>query len=133
MRPGGSPVVLDTSVVSLLMRDADEAAYYREEIRGLRAVISFQSREEALFGAVRAGWGDRRMNELLQPLERYEVVWAAPELVEISARVRNERERAGRKLNTADAWIAATAIMLASQDADFSDIPNLELIRAPSS
>ena len=132
MRPRGSPVVLDTSVVSLLMRDADEAAYYREEIRGLRAVISFQSREEALFGAVRAGWGDRRMNELLQPLERYEVVWAAPELVEISARVRNERERAGRKLNTADAWIAATAIMLASHDADFSDIPNLELIRAPS-
>ena len=133
MRPGGSPVVLDTSVVSLLIRDAEEAAYYREEIRGLRAVISFQSREEALFGAIRAGWGDRRMNELLQPLDRYEVVWAAPELVEISARVRNERERAGRKLNTADAWIAATAIMLASHDADFSDIPNLELIRAPSS
>ena len=97
MRPGGSPVVLDTSVVSLPMRDADEAAYYREEMRGLRAVISLQSRE---------------------------------------ARVRNERERAGRKLNTADAWIAATAIMLAcplaSHDADFSDIPNLELIRAPS-
>ena len=136
MRPGGSPVVLDTSVVSLLMRDADEAAYYREEIHGLRAVISLQSRQEALFGAIRAGWGDRRMNELLQHLERYEVVWAAPELVEISARVRNERERAGRKLNTADAWVAATAIMLdcplASHDADFSDIPNLELIRAPS-
>ena len=132
MRPSGSPVVLDTSVVSLLLRDADEAAYYGEEIRGLRAAISFQSREEALFGAIRAGWGDRRMNELLQPLDRYEVVWAAPELVEISARARNERERAGRKLNTADAWIAATAIMLASHDADFSGIANRELIRAPS-
>ena len=46
MRPGGSPIALDTSVVSLLMRDAEEAAYYREEIRGLRAIISFQTREE---------------------------------------------------------------------------------------
>lgn len=61
MPPDGSPVVLDTSAVSLLMRDADEAAYYREGIRGLRAVISFQTREEALFGAIRAGWGARRI------------------------------------------------------------------------
>ena len=73
------------------------------------------------------------MNELLQHPDRYEVVWSAPELVEISARLRDERERAGRKLNTADAWIAATAIMLASHDGDFSGIANLELIRAPSS
>ena len=77
------------------------------------------------------------MNELLQYLDRYEVVWSTPELVEISARLRDERERTGRKLNTADAWVAATAIMLdcpfASHDGDFSDIPNLELIRARSS
>ena len=59
------------------------------------------------------------------------------ELVEISARLRSERERSGRRLNTADAWIAATAIMLgcplASHDGDFLDIPNLALVRMPSS
>ena len=41
MPPGGSLVVLDTSVVSLFLRNADEAVYYRSEIEGLRAVISF--------------------------------------------------------------------------------------------
>ena len=56
-------------------------------------------------------------------------------MVRISARLRSERERAGRRLTTADAWIAATALMLdcplPSHDGDFSGIPDLELIRAP--
>ena len=136
MPPGGSLVVLDTSVVSLFLRNAGEAVYYRSEIEGLRTVISFQTREEALFGAIRRGWGPPRMNALQQHLNQYEMVGASIELVEISANLRSERERAGRKLNTADAWIAATAIMLdcplASHDDDFAGIPDLEIIRAPS-
>ncbi len=137
MPTDGSLVVLDTSVVSLFLRNADEAAYYRSEIDGLRAVISFQTREEALFGAIRAGWGAPRMNALQQHLSQYEMVSSSLELVEISASLRSEREQAGRKLNTADAWIAATAIMLdcplASHDDDFTGIPDLQIIRAPSS
>lgn len=46
MPTDGSLVVLDTSVVSLFLRNADEAGYCRSEIDGLRAVISFQTREE---------------------------------------------------------------------------------------
>ena len=137
MPTDGSLVVLDTSVVSLLLRNADEAAYYRSEIDGLRAVISFQTREEALFGAIRAGWGAPRMNALQQHLSQYEMVASSLEPVEISASLRSEREQAGRKLKTADAWIAATAIMLdcplASHDDDFTGIPDLQIIRAPSS
>ena len=140
MPPEGSLVVLDTSVVSLFLRNAREAAYYRSEIEGLRAVISFQTREEALFGAIRAGWRAKRMNDLDQHLNQYEMVGASLELVAISANLRSERERAGRKLNTADARIAATAIALdcpldcplASHDNDFSGIPNLQIVRAPS-
>lgn len=131
----GSPVVLDTSVVSLLMRDGDEAVYYKDEMDGLRAIISFQTREEALFGAVSARWGATRMNNLRRHLDQYEMVASSLQLVEISAQLRSERQRAGRKLNTADAWIAATALMLdcplASHDGDFFGIPDLELIRAP--
>ena len=136
MPTDGSLVGLDTLVVSLFLRNADEAAYYRSEVDGLRAVISFQTREEALFGAIRAGWGAPRMNALQQHLSQYEMVSSSLELAEISASLRSEREQAGRKLNTADAWIAATAIMLdcplASHD-DFTGIPDLQIIRAPSS
>ena len=130
-----SLVVLDSVVVSMLLRRDEPAEYYRAEIEGLRPVISFQTREEALFGAIRAGWGVRRMNALHQHLDQYEMVPSSLELIRVSAQLRSDRKKAGRALTTADAWIAATAIMLAcplaSHDGDFSGIPGLELIRAP--
>lgn len=68
-------------------------------------------------------------------LDQFDVVWPTPEMVQISAHLRTEREQAGRRLNIADAWVAAAAIMLrcplVSDDGDFEDIPNLRLVRAP--
>ena len=129
------PIVLDTSVVSILIRRAESAAYYRERIAGRRAVISFQTLEELWFGAYKGNWGDRRKNALRQILNLYEVVWPNSDLVRISAQLRSERERVGRRLNTGDAWIAATALFLecplASHDRDLSDIPDLPFIRVP--
>ena len=94
---------------------------------GQRTAVSFQTVEEMWYGAYRAGWGARRKNELSLHLEQYEVVWPDQETADISANLRVERERAGRWLNTADAWIAATAIRLscplASDDDDFDGIP----------
>ncbi len=134
--PPSDLVVLDTGVVSLFFGDHAAASYYKGAINGRRAVISFQTREEALFGAIKGGWGDRRMNQLLHHLDQYETIGATPELAPISAQLRSERESAGRRLNTADAWIAATALLLqcplAATDDDFEGIPNLTLIRAPS-
>ena len=127
-------IVLDTSVVSLLFRRNEPVAYYRERIRGRWLLISFQTFEESWFGAVKDGWSNRRKNILRRHLDQFEVVWPNLDMVRISANLRSEREKAGRRLNTADAWIAATAILLecplASHDRDFSDIPGLEFIRA---
>lgn len=129
-------VVLDTSVVSIIYADNDLAPYYRERTKGEHAAISFQTLEELWFGAIKNGWGTRRMKELESHIDRYEVVWPSPTLVEICAALRAERERAGRRLDTADAWIAATAIMLgcplATHDNDFDGIPNLEIIKRPT-
>ena len=59
-----------------------------------------------------------------------------PAVVDISANLRSAQEGAGRRLNTADAWIAATALMLncplASHDGDFDGIAGLQLIPDPS-
>ena len=128
-------IVLDTSVVSLIFNRDSRAEYYKEQIRGETCVISFQTLEEAKFGAYKGGWGDRRKNELERHLQQFEVIWATAELVERCARLRSESEKAGRALATADAWIAATAVLLecplVSHDRDFSDIPGLTLIKAP--
>ena len=127
-------IVLDTSVVSYIFNRDTRADYYIERVRGLRTFISFQTLEEAWHGAYVRGWGNRRKDELAAHMNQYQVIWATAELVDTCARLRSERETVGRRLNTADAWIAATAILLdcplASHDRDFSDIPGLEFIRA---
>lgn len=133
--PSADVVVLDTSVVSLLFGNAAEAGYYKEELAGRRAVISFQTQEEVLFGAIKGRWGARRMIQLRQHLDQYELLGVTRELIDICAQLRSERESAGRALKTADAWIAASALLLrcplATTDGDFEGIPELELIRAP--
>ena len=89
-----------------------------------------------MFGAHLAGWGERRVDALKQQMGQYQVHWPDLELVDLCARLRAERRAAGREIELADAWVAATALYLdcplASHDGDFDGIPNLELIRAPT-
>jgi len=130
----GPPVVVDTSVVSILWRGDDSATYYSRHLAGKRPLISFQTLEELWFGAIKDEWGDRRQNQLRRNLDQYTVIWPNREMVDISAHLRSQREKMGRRLNTADAWVAATALLLqcplATHNRDFEDIPGLELIKA---
>lgn len=127
-------VVVDTSVVSIIYNHDDRAPYYERRLAGRRSLISFQTLEELWFGTYKNDWGERRQARLAEHLNQYEVVWASDELVHICARLRSERRSVGRELKSADAWIAATAILmdcpLAAHDGDFSDIPGLKLIRS---
>ena len=132
--PSSTYVVLDTNIVSLFIRRHSEADYYREQIADRQAALSFQTLEELWHGAYHANWGQRRQNTLIQLPQQYEIIWPNPTLMRICARLRAERKRAGRELGLADAWIAATALMLdcplATADRDFFGIPGLKLILA---
>lgn len=133
-------VVCDTSVVSIVYnldpRVSLQASFYEEYLKGKQAVISFQTVEEIHYGMIKSDWGEPRKNGLLLHLEQYHIIWPDQNLARISAQLRNDREKAGRRLSTADAWIAATAIMLdcplASHDRDFTGIPGLQLIQNPN-
>ena len=125
-------IVLDTSVVSIIYNRDQRSPFYEGELAGLRPVISFQTLEELYIWPIRNKWSDRRRNELMRHIDQYEVIWPNLDLVQISAELRDQRQRGGRRLNTADAWIAATAILLkyplASDDRDFSGALGLSLI-----
>ena len=127
-------IVLDTSVVSYIFNDDSRGLYYKERILGDPCVISFQTLEEMWFGAFKGGWGDRRKNDLGLHLRQYELMWPTPGIVEVCAHLRAECMSAGREIQVADAWIAATAIFLdcplASSDHIFQGIPGLELVQA---
>ena len=128
-------IVVDTSVVSLVFNGDPRGHFYLSHMNGQRAVVCFQTIEEMWFGAYKAKWGARQKNQLALHLEQYEVMWPDPETADISASLRVQREMAGRRLNTADAWIAATSLRLscplASEDGDFDGISQLCLIRMP--
>ncbi len=131
-----SQVVLDTSVVSLLIREQLTGTMpYTEALHGKVTAISFQTIDELWFGALKDDWGDKRRNQLDMHIWRHEVIESSPELAKISASLRLNRERVGRRLETADAWIAATALLLkcplASTDGDFEDIPGIEIFTPP--
>ncbi len=132
----GGVVVVDTSVVSILFSQiSPQYDYYQSELEGYdELAISFQTLEEALYGAYNANWGERRIRELADHLRLFRVIYPDNRLIDISATLRSETRKLGRELTSADAWIAATAIMmdcpLASDDRDFDAVSDrLVLIR----
>lgn len=129
-----SSVVVDTNVISMFIRGDELADFYRAQISGLQLLISFQTSEELWYGAYKGRWGERRQGVLNHHLQQYEIIWPDSDLVEVCARLRHERRSVGRVMGQADAWIAATALLLdcplASSDQDFRGIPELELIQA---
>ena len=129
-----SPVVVDTNVVSSFIREDELADFYWDHISEMHLLVSFQTVEELWFGAYKRRWGARRLDVLKHHLQQYEVIWPDSNLVDMCARLRHERRSVGREMGQADAWIAATALLLdcplASSDRDFLGIPELELIQA---
>ena len=86
-----------------------------------------------MYGVLRRNWGERRRNELLDYVEaNYEMIGYDRELVNACARLRAAASDRGRPLSPADAWIAATAVLLGcpllSHDRDFGNPPELRLI-----
>ncbi len=105
--------VIDTSVASMIHKTLNGGGidpFYAALLAGKTVVISFQTGEEMLFGARKAGWGGPRVKALATFLKGFAVVPGNYELAEISARLRADAEKVGRRLETADAWIMATAI-----------------------
>ena len=136
MTSPGAIVVADSNIVSYVARQSPIADYYRPYLERCHILISFQTWEEALFGAYIRNWGERRLNQLERQMESYEVIWSNVDLVRICARLRQQRRNQGRQLGVADAWVAATALYmgcpLVSHDGDFDGIPDLQLIRSPA-
>ncbi|MDE2786916.1 MAG: PIN domain-containing protein [Chloroflexota bacterium] len=131
---GQNPMVVDTNVVSYIYRNENRAQPYLNHLTGHRAVISFQTYEELLFGALISNWGQQSVDELLEYVSTaYDIINYDLELVRISARLRADSRRSGRELKSPDGWIAATAILLnctlLAHDGDFDCIPGLKLIR----
>lgn len=136
--PGRSPVVIDTGVFGARLtptgRPLEHA--YRPLVEGRAVAMSFATAAELRYGALRAGWGEKRRLRLAYELGRAAVAWPGPQLVEVYAELRSWCMSAGHGLghreHEADRWVAATAlyleIPLVAHDAIFRDVTGLELL-----
>ncbi len=67
---------------------------------------------ELYYWALQRAWGQGRRDRLDRHLQGYQVHFAGDLLCRVWAEVTNSAGRRGRKIDAADAWIAATALTL---------------------
>ena len=132
MNSGKPMAVLDTDVVSYMIKGLAIGAEYLALLRGYKLSMAFVTAAELQFGAERGGWGTRRRLRMDMFLQDLLVLPYADGMEHLYAKVMAERQRAGRRLEKADGWIATTAIYydlpLAVHDGDFLGTPGLRII-----
>ena len=134
-------VLLDTTVASFLhpkRKSAAERQIYEPHMRGQLLVLSFQSVAELLDWAEENKWGPRQRAGLEQFISRFVVIPYEHELARMWARVMTHCRSRSRRLESGDAWIAATAvhrqIPLLTHDRDLTnlEIPGLHVVSGVS-
>ena len=127
--------VVDTDVVSMLFKGDTRALAYRSHITGRLLGISFMTLAELERWSLEREWGQRRKQELAQHLTRYVVLPVNRELCGKWAEVSFAAKRKGRPIQTADAWIAASALyyevpLITNNRGDYSAVDGLVLLSA---
>lgn len=110
-QPTPQPVVVDTNVVSFLFKRDTRAQAYERLLVGKLPVISFMTLAELDSWADIRGWGAVRREELRKFLSHYVVQYPDRNLCQLWGSVVATARRAGRPIDSADAWIAATALL----------------------
>jgi tRNA(fMet)-specific endonuclease VapC len=127
--------VVDTDVVSYLFKGDTRSGPYQIALANRATSISFMSLAELDFWALRSRWGQARKAQLGAYLTRFSVVPPTRNLCRRWAEVTFACRRAGRPIESADAWIAATALelgvpLITHNRSDYAGVPNLSIISA---
>lgn len=131
-----SHVVVDTDVVSFLFKNDARVKKYQLHLTGKVAIISFMTLGELHLWDLVRRWGDRRQERLDEHVRKFAVHPYDAALCAAWARVTYAARRAGHRIGTADAWIAATAVLhglplVTHNAADYRGVEDLEIITEP--
>ncbi len=130
-------LVVDTDVASFIFKWHPEfAPRYVDIVRGSELIVSFMTLAEMRQGALDANWGPRKCAVLEAYLADFSVLHSDSLLCSTWAAVRNESTQKGHPIGAADAWIAATALVLAAplvtnNSKDYRHLEKLQIISAP--
>src|ERR1051325_7135298 len=99
--------LIDTDVVSNMIKSTAVGLEYLRLSHGYRLAIAFVTAGELRFGAVKRRFGERRLLYLEKFLLECPILQFEQGMDHVYARMRFERERMGKRLEMSDAWIAA--------------------------
>jgi tRNA(fMet)-specific endonuclease VapC len=127
--------IVDTDVVSMVFKGDSRAAAYRPHISGRLLGISFMTLAELERWTLERVWGTTRKLELARHLTHYTVLPVSRELCLKWAEVGFNAKKKGRPIQTAVAWIAASALyyrvpLITNNKDDYSAIDGLVLLSA---
>jgi tRNA(fMet)-specific endonuclease VapC len=125
--------VVDTDVFSFAFKKDSREALYKPHLDGRFLFLSFMTVAELELWALVGGWGVRNKARLAKSMSRYSVHQSTTELCSIWAGITQEGRQSGKSVATADAWIAATALLLnlpliTHNASDFNGIGGLKII-----
>ena len=129
-------VVVDTNVLSFMLKGSGDEERYRRHVRSNTLHASFMTVAELDRWALRATWGTDRRFAYERFVDRLVVHPSSRDLGRTWAQLMVARTRAGRPISVPDAWIAATALFLdlplvTDNLRDFGAIPGLRIIHEP--
>jgi predicted nucleic acid-binding protein len=124
-------LLLDTNIVSYLMRGDLRAMAYRRYFEGKTLAISFMTVAELYEGAYRRGWSEKKFAGLKEQIKMYLVIPFSPNVCETWGRLRAERKN--QPIAVDDGWIAATALtyecpLVTHNPNDFTGIEGLQIV-----
>ena len=125
--------ILDTNIVSYLMKGGPLAEAYVPHVQGKLLAISFITVGEMYFGAENKNWGEVKRQKLETTLRNFVVIPYDHEIARCYGRLMAERKRNGRPIAPNDAWIAACATrhaapLVTHNARDFEGITSLDVI-----
>jgi predicted nucleic acid-binding protein len=106
-----SNAVVDTDVVSFLFKSHPIAYQYLRDLTGRTLLISFMTVAELDRWVLEARWGEARRKKLRQYLEPFAGLPYDRALCAKWAEVTVAAQSCGRRIDCADAWVAATALL----------------------
>lgn len=126
-------IILDTNIVSYLMKGGSLAEAYAKHVQGKLLAIAFITVGEMYYGSEKANWGEKKRKELEIILRNFVVIPYDHEIARCYGKLAADRRRNGKPIAPNDAWIAACAVrhsvpLVTHNATDFEGIQSLNLI-----
>jgi predicted nucleic acid-binding protein len=131
-----TPVVVDTDVVSFLFKNDSRALLYLPLLLDRELLVSFMTEAELEQWILLAKWGMDRAQRFRGFMTGFASVPSSRDLILQWAEVMVAARANGRRIEAADAWIAATALLygaalITHNPKDYLGVPNLRVLSCP--